>query len=158
CRWQYATMPPGRQCVVCGRSLSLGESVAGLCASPECRHKAGEPARERQRQEYAARKQRAGEYRDRQAEVLGLDEPETYRPADIPASRGRVTNRADRRRRSFRDPLNRLISEASEGRALSPPTEAGPPAVPAPTGTLAPELQVVMGGACAVCQGFCCAE
>jgi hypothetical protein len=158
CRWQYATMPPGRQCAVCGRRLSLGESVAGLCSSPECRHKAGEPARERQRQEDAARKQRAGEFRDRQAEVLGLDEPETYRPAVIPAFRRRVTNLADRRRRAFRDHLNRLISEASESRAPSTPNDAGPPAVSAPTGILAPELQVIMGGACALCQGFCCAE
>jgi hypothetical protein len=156
CRRQYATMSPGQHCKVCGRRLSLRESVTGFCASLECRYKADESYRERQRQEQAARQQRAGELRARQAEVLGLEEPETYLPAIIPFSRRRVTNLADRRRRAFRDHLNGLISEASESRASSSPSDAGLPTEPAPPGARALELQAVLGRACALCQGFCC--
>jgi hypothetical protein len=155
CRWQYAMMPPGRRCVVCGRRLSLSESVAGLCRSLECRHQLGEPGRERRRQESTTRKQRAGELRDREARVLGLGEPETYRPAVIPASRRRVTNLPVRRRRAFRDHLNRLITEVGESRASSP-GQAVLPGVPASSETVVPALQVVLGRACAVCGGSCC--
>jgi hypothetical protein len=155
CRWQYATLPPGRRCVVCGRRLSLRESAAGLCGSLECRHRLGEPGRERQRQESVALKQRAGELRDRGARALGLGEPETYRPAVIYASRRRVTNLPDRRRRAFRDRLNRLITEAGESRASSP-GQAVLPVVPEPSETVVPAPQVVLGRACAVCGGFCC--
>ena len=68
---------------------------------------------------------RAGELRDREAERLGLVELETYLPAVIPVFERRVTNLPERRRRRFRDFLNRLISEATEGRASSSPSDAG---------------------------------
>jgi hypothetical protein len=155
CRWQHATLPPDRRCVICGRRLSHRESVARLCGSLECVHELGEPARERQRQEDAARKQRAGELRDRRARGVDLDEPETYWPTVLPANRRRITNLPVRRRRAFRDHLNRLITEAAESRASSPGQEVLP-VVPAPSEPVVPGLPVVLGRACAVCQGYCC--
>jgi hypothetical protein len=156
CRWQYATMPAGQRCKVCGRRLSSRESAAGVCASLECRYKVDEPIRERRRQEHAAHMQRAGELRDRQAARLGLEEPETYLPAVIPSFERRVTNLPERRRRAFRDFLNRLISEATESRASSSSSDAGPPAAPAPPGARELERRAVLARACAVCQGYCC--
>ena len=99
---------------------------------------------------------RAGELRDRQAKRLGLEEPESYLPAVIPSFERRVTNLPDRRRRAFRDFLNRLISEASESRASSSPSGAARPTDPAPPSARELDLRAVLGKACAICQGYCC--
>jgi hypothetical protein len=156
CRRQYATLPPGQRCRACGRPLSLRQSVAGLCATVECRYKIDEPGRERQRQERAARALRARELRDRQAESLGLAESETYHPAVIPSFGRGITNLPDRRRRAFRDHLNRLISEATESLASASANDAGLPVAPAEPNARALEVQAVLGKACAVCRGCCC--
>ncbi len=81
--------------------------------------------------------------------MLGIQEPDTYRLTVIPTLRWRITNLPERRRRAFRDGLNRLISAASAHPAAHAP-------MPEPVVSPAPEIQAVLGRACALCQGFCC--
>jgi predicted nucleic acid-binding Zn ribbon protein len=156
CRGKHTTLRPHQVCLVCGRPLSPRELGVGVCASLECRHEVEEQKRERERRRLEALEERAGELRDREAKALGLQEPETYRPTVIPSFRARITNLAERRRRAFRDGVNRLISKASASLAASSPSEAGPLAPPASSVAPAPEVQAVLNGACALCQGFCC--
>jgi hypothetical protein len=151
CRWAYEALQPYQVCGICGRPLSPREYGDRVCLAVECRRELEERNRERERLRREALRGRAGELRDRVAPGLGLREPATYRPAVIPSFRGRVTNLPERRRRAFRDSVNRLISDAGVPPKAPPPDGAVLPVV-APT----PEVQAVLGRACALCRGSCC--
>ncbi|MCA1685514.1 MAG: hypothetical protein LC745_05920, partial [Planctomycetia bacterium] len=156
CRWRYATLPPHQICAGCGTPLSPREFGARACASPGCLRRVEELKRGLERRRLESLREKAGELRDREAAVLGVPEPETYTPTVLPSSRARVTNLPERRRRAFRSAVNRLISAASERLTAPPPGGAGRPSAPASSVAPAPEVQPVLGGACALCQGFCC--
>jgi hypothetical protein len=98
----------------------------------------------------------AEQLRDREGKVLGLQEPDTYTPTVLPASRARITELPECRRRAFLEFLSRLLGVAPSLDGDSPSGEAAPPPAPSSTTALSPEVQAVLDRACALCQGFCC--
>lgn len=158
CHGKYATLPAHQLCVSCGRPLLPHEFGGRACDSHECRKVAELQRLEQERLQREALKGRVREIRDRESALAGIEEPETYWPAVIPANRSRVTNLPDRRRRAFRDHVNRLIGEAGAGLAAPSASEAGSPAPPAPSVSPTPEVQAVLNRACALCRGFCCGK
>jgi len=156
CRWKYATLPPHQICVACGRPLSPREFGDRVCTSLECRQQVKEQKQELERHRLERLQERARELRDREGRLLRLEEPETYKPTVLPSSRARIADLPEDRRHAFHDFLARLIGDAVRPTTLPVPSEAGPtPASVSPVAP-SPEVQAVLNGACALCQGFCC--
>jgi hypothetical protein len=88
--------------------------------------------------------------------VHGLQEPESYTPTVLPSSRATITDLPKHRLHAFREFVNRLIGVAGLPTAFPSPSEAGRPPAPVSPAAPAPEVQAVLNGACALCQGFCC--
>src|SRR5262245_21496802 len=80
CGWKHAALPPEQVCAACGRPLSPRELGGRVCASPVCQHREQGRRREHDRRQREVLQERARTLRDRAAEVLGFQEPETYTP------------------------------------------------------------------------------
>lgn len=155
CRWAHAILPDHAVCSACGRRLAPSELGVRCCSARACREAVEEQTRERERHRRAALQRKAIELRDRAGEALGVQAPATYLPIVIPSARLAISNLPERRRRSFRDHLNRLISQATALGAASAtsPQEAkrAPGEPPVPAG-----LEGALQGACTLCRGWCC--
>jgi hypothetical protein len=113
---------------------------------------ADERARERERQRRASLQRRVVAFRDRSGEALGVQSPASYLPVVIPSSRLVISNLPERRRRLFRDHLNRLLGEATAlGPAPSTAQQEAPGGDRSPAG-----LEDALHGACTLCRGSCC--
>ncbi len=153
CRAKYATLPPHEVCTICGRVLAPRQFGVRLCSSLDCQRKLQEEARERERRERQMLQERAEALLNRVAKVVELEEPDAYRPIVLPSSSARMTNLPERRRRHFRDILNRLIGEAT---ARPAKRTAGQPGLPVLPNGPVPEVQAVLSKGCALCRGRCC--
>jgi hypothetical protein len=155
CRCAHAVLPDHTVCSACGRRLAFHELGARCCSTGACREAAEQQKRERERQRRAALQRRVVELRDRAGEALDVQTPATYLPIVIPSSRLVISNLPERRRRAFRDHLNRLISAATAlgaAPATAQPEASGPPDEhPIPAG-----LEGALHGACTLCRGWCC--
>lgn len=143
------------QCAICHAPLSpLAARVDKVCASPTCRLKLmAENLREQERKKRETLELQAHALRDRAAPGLGITEPVAFPLTVLPSFAAPLTNLPERRRRAFRDHLNRVLSQAT-ARENREEKEAGPP----PRKLLSLPVQTAMGGGCAACKGFCCRE
>jgi hypothetical protein len=156
CRASYTSLPAHEVCVACGRRLSPREFGDRLCASPDCRRLVAERKQEQERLRLEVLQKRAEELRDFEGRMLGLQEPETYTPTVLPASRARITKLPEERLHAFREFVKRLVGVAGSP-AFSPSrSETVPRPVPGSPDAPTPEVQAVLNGACALCGGFCC--
>lgn len=155
CQWAHALLPAHTVCPVCGRRLAPHEVGLRCCSARACREAVEERARERERQRLAALQTKAVVCRDRTGKALGVETPAGYLPVIIPSSRLALTNLPERRRRAFRDHLNRLLSEAAAlGPAPATPQEGAQETLrgdPIQGG-----LESALHGACTLCRGWCC--
>jgi hypothetical protein len=140
-----------RQCESCGAPLAVHQRVrGGYCDRGSCRirHFSGV-----QRQRREARQHKLEAIRSALAD-RGL--PPSTPMATLPTNDARLAPLPEGRRRTFRDHLNRLISEAAAARFTR---DAEVPDSPHPT---FPDLHAsqaelaVLGNGCGVCLGKCC--
>lgn len=156
CHWRYSLLQQQHKlCKVCGRPLSDRELPAQVCAALDCQHAAiAEVARhKRERNEacYEALRKQALELRNQAANSFGIQEPESFPVAVIPASMVKITHLPEKRRHEFRDYLTQLISQAvASPSAPSAASDSTPPAAQDP------RLLAVLGKGCACCKGSCC--
>ena len=164
CAWTFRITPAERACGICRRPLTVPQVADGVCADDACRHawagsrrQAREGARReareaRERREWAAFEATWLGRRDALGRQLGVERPEEYPLARVPAHAERTTRLPARRRRLFREHLRRMVAEA----AARPAPAGYDPTTwceePPPT----PELAAVLGRACGVCRGQCC--
>jgi len=158
CRWKYASLPPHEVCVACGRPLSPREFGDRVCSSLECRQHLEKEKQEQERRRLEQLQERARELRDRVGRGLHPEEPETYKPTVLPSFRAKIAEPPEGRRNAFCDFLTRLIGDAGRPTILPSPSEAGPMRESASPVAPSPEVQAVLNGACALCQGFCCSN
>jgi hypothetical protein len=141
-----------KQCVICHAPVAA--MLDKVCASPTCRLKhMAENLQAQERKRRAALEQQANTLRERGASALGIAEPGTFPLTIIPSFTATVTNLPERRRRAFRDHLNRLLSQATDQSHVEKPDAGPPPRKPLPLA-----VQTALGGACTACKGCCCSQ
>lgn len=156
CDWRYSLLrQQNKLCKICGRPLSDRELPAKVCAALECQHAAiadiARQERERNEARYRALSKQAAQLRDRAVNSFGIQEPESFPLAVIPASVVKIAHLPENRRREFRDYLTQLINQAVT--SPNPPSTASdqtPPAVQDP------RVLAVLAKGCACCKGSCC--
>jgi hypothetical protein len=129
----------------------------GVCAAPDCRRaivtqQAREYHEQRVRQEQILREQ-AQQLRDHVMNHFGIQAPESFLLAVIPAAVHRVTRLPALRWREFRNHLQSLIDRAT-ALPISPAVDQEP--VTESASIQDARLQAASGNACACCQGSCC--
>jgi hypothetical protein len=140
-------------CEVCGRSMTVHQQVVGAtCDHPRCKHEQLKRSLRAQHQCAAAVRERLERIRDRAVRTLPVADGGPFPLAVLPSNDRRLANLPEKRRRAFREYLDRSIREA----AASPlETEAEPEQrSEQPT---AAEMSV-MGNGCATCRGHCCEQ
>ncbi|MBY0395505.1 MAG: hypothetical protein K2X91_03410 [Thermoleophilia bacterium] len=154
CRWSHAAPAAHQVCSVCGRRLPPQQLGLRSCATRDCREAAAAAEREREHRRRIELERRALALRERAGGTLGVRDPGAYPLTVIPSSKQVLANIPERRRRKFRDTLNRLISEAAAAGPPPPPTpDAEPAPPPESTGTAA-----ALNAACGLCRGWCCEQ
>ncbi len=172
--WDLGMVAPGRappaaflpgkaQCAICGRGITDREAhLFQSCDFWRCR----EERRRQQRALWKEREQRERRWReefrkrlrllrDEAAGLLGIDRPERFEPAVVPAVERPVTGLPPERRSALGDHLVQLTAEAIHRRRASPGgrRDDGAPAAP-PDAESGPTP--ILQRACAMCQGHCC--
>ncbi|MGR9107304.1 MAG: hypothetical protein ACU843_10285, partial [Gammaproteobacteria bacterium] len=97
------------------------------------------------------RDENQGFWRAKHEELPGLPR-DGYPLTPIPSCRRPIVNLSEKRRRSFRDQLNRILSEAVAERLRRPP-EGPEEADEAP---IDPRLSAILTKCCTLCAGGCC--
>ncbi|MCG6942501.1 MAG: hypothetical protein LJE69_14780 [Thiohalocapsa sp.] len=154
-------------CAVCGTALTVHERACGsICADPECRRT--HLRRRQQSLAGALRRTRTAVARWRRQFPGGGDAAAPGQVAAaqgaeptalLPANTRRLVPLPARRRRRFRDYFTRSLSVAlapdagHTGGALPGEESVGQATTPADAATVA-----MLGRACAVCRGHCCAQ
>ncbi len=157
CRFQHSTLAPHEVCVSCGRRLSPHQFGERLCENLVCRRQLEERTRESERLRLEVLRQEAERLLNREAEVLGVAQPDHYSLVIIPAVRRLLVPLDERRSRAFRETVSRLISEAAERLSHPPCAPASQQAVDQAV-QASPSVTAVTGQACALCRGWCCAN
>ena len=163
-RTKRAVVLPGKgRCAICERKITDGEArLFQTCDFWKCRaeHRRQQRALRKEREERQRREQKEFEkqmrlLREQAAGLLGIDGPERFVPAVVPAAERPVTCLPPERRAALGDHLVQLIAEAQEKRNGSPGGRQGDgtPAVPADADSKPPPI---LEDACATCQGYCC--
>ncbi len=156
-------LPGKARCAVCGCSITDRQwNLFQTCDCWKCRAQHRRQRRElkketdrRQRRQQEKFNRRVRLLREKAAGVLGVDGPERFVSAVIPALRRPVTPLPEERRLALGDHLRGLIDEAQEKRIGSPgnsPYESEPAVVLSGDSRPLP----VAVKACATCQGYCC--
>lgn len=174
--WDLGMIPPVRKkrivfrpgkacCSVCGCGIPDSQwRLFQTCDSWRCRAQHRRQQRslkkeidERQRRQQEKLKRRVHLLRDKAAGLLGVDGPERFVCAVVPAIRNPVVRLQNERRTALGDHLGRLIAGVRKRRVGSPgnPQHESEPAVTV-NGTSNP--LPVAAQACAICQGYCCAK
>lgn len=152
-----------KYCAVCGHPLSVHERAAGeTCADPRCKHTQLTRQLQRQHEQYLALEEKAQVLKQAAAQAFGVPCGKQMPVAIVPSNERPLVNLPERRRRVFRDRLQRVISKAASqvyGHAPRDPQDAGEdrPDVDA-AGDPEPPHQGLLGAACAICRGHCCAQ
>ena len=124
--------------------MTVHQQVSGeVCDDPRCRHSLIHlPGK------------RAAEHRARVAAFLELSSPEDLPLAAVPSYDRRIGNLPEKRRRWFRDHLNRQISLSVErsSEVVDDPHGSPDPPESQPTET----QQAALTQACGTCRGYCC--
>lgn len=174
CGWDLGIIPPIRRrrttflpgkvrCTVCGCSISDHQwRLFQTCDLWECRaqHRRHQRALQKKIDERRCHQQEKIErrvrlLREKAAGLLGIDGPERFMCAVVPALKRSVTRLPNKRRSALGNHLRGLIAEVNKKRIGfpgNPPYESEQAVVP--NGSLRP-LPVV-AQACATCQGYCC--
>lgn len=148
CRARFAELNKDRICLICGKPLTDRERIQGGCSIPECRRQLA-----RQKELVELREQRtqvlgrATAVRADAAEVLGVDDPESYAPATVPAFSARIVPLPAARRAAFVAHLRAVIAESFATGSVATDKHPMPANNP---------LDVLMGKGCATCRGYCC--
>jgi len=156
CDWRYSLLQQQRKlCKVCGRPLSDRELPSRVCVAPECQRAAvadvARQLREKNEAKYEEIRKQASRLRDQVVNSFGIQEPESFPLAVIPASVVKVANLPEKRRCEFRDYLTQLISQAvASPNALSMASDQTPPVVQDP------RALAFLAKGCACCKGSCC--
>lgn len=151
------------RCAICGRQITKLEArLYQTCDFWKCRLERRSQQRalrreklERERRRTEELRRRLRRLRDEVAGSLGIDDPESFVPANVLASQRPVTDLSPHRRRALRDHLMQLTSEASEQRSASSP---GPPQVEESARAAGhnSEDSPISASTCAICEGRCC--
>jgi hypothetical protein len=174
--WELGIVPPKRRrqavflpgkahCAVCGCGISdrqwrLFQSCEFWKCQAQNRRQRRELKKEiderqhRQQQEFQSRVRLL---RDKAAGLSGVDGPERFVSAVVPALWRPVTRLPEERRSGIGNHLNGLIAEVHENRIAypdDPPYESEPTAVHNENSKPLP----VVAQACATCQGNCCVQ
>jgi CDGSH-type Zn-finger protein len=174
--WELGIVPPKRRrrtvllpgkmrCAVCGCGISDHQwRLFQTCDFWKCQaqhrrqrrelKKEMEKRRQRQQENF---KRRVRLLRNKAAGLLGVDGPERFVCAVVPALQRPVSPLPEERRPTIGNHLNGLIAEIREKQiayADDPPYESEPAAVHNGNSEPLP----VVGQACAACQGNCCVQ
>ncbi len=172
--WNLGIVPPDKRrrtvflpgkakCAVCGRGITDRDwRLYQTCDFWKCRVQHRRQQRtfrteideheRRQREEF---ERRVCLLRDKAAGLLGIDGPERFVPAVVPAFQRPITYLPQKRRFALGDHLKSLIAEAHEKRKVSPddhPDNAAPTIAPDANSKPLPIVQE----ACTTCRGSCC--
>jgi len=149
-----ATLHPGRKaCGVCGRIMTVHQQAVGVtCDRRRCKHEQLKRSLRDHHLRATAIRERLERIRDRAARAMPDADGDSLPLAVLPSNDRRLTRLPEKRRRAFRDYLERSIDEAtaSASDSRSPPEPRGE----TPT---AAEMSV-LGHGCATCRGACCEQ
>lgn len=151
-----------KQCAICARPLTVHQAVRGAtCDDAGCRWKqvrASWPGWSHLREPYgvvlaAERRLERRIQRLRRTALAARGESDASKLPHgiVPSNPRRIVNLPAARIRSFRDRLERLVSEAAARMAA----DGEPPAAPA-VSDATPDQTAVLAGGCALCRGHCC--
>jgi len=146
------------RCVVCGSAITLHQGLRGnICADPQCQHTLVR-RQQRARARMHERTQSAVARWRRQFPSAGdaaAEEPMVL----LPANTKRLVPLPERRRRRFREYFTRSLSLAA-ARNAGLGGRTGAPEEPDRRSCSAevPATLAMLGSACAVCRGYCCAQ
>jgi hypothetical protein len=174
--WELGIVPPERRrrtvllpgkmrCAVCGCGISDRQwRLFQTCEFWKCklqhrqqRRKLKKEIDERQHRQQEKFKRRVRLLRDKAAGLLGVDGPERFVCAVVPALQRPVTPLPEERRSVLGDHLRELIAEIHEKRIAypdDPPYESEEAAVHNENSKPLP----IVAQACATCQGNCCVQ
>jgi len=172
--WDLGIVPPDKRrrtvflpgkarCAVCGRGITDRDwRLYQTCDFWKCRAQRRQQQRtlrkkidERERHQREKFERRTHLLRDKAAGLLGIDDPERFVPAVIPATQRPVTCLPQERRSALDDHLKSLIAEAHEKRKASPGDRSDDAAPTVALEANSKPLPIVQE-ACATCQGNCC--
>lgn len=172
--WDLGVVPPVRRrrtvflpgkarCAVCGCSITDRQwNLFRTCDFWKCRTQHRRHRREIQKEDEKRHRLRQEKFnnrvrllREKVADVLGIDGPERFVHAVIPALQRPVIPLPEERRSALGDHLGGLIAEAHEKRIDTPGNSVheSEAAVEKSGGS---SLLPVAVQACAMCQGYCC--
>jgi hypothetical protein len=138
--------PSINRCLICRGPITVHQEVrGGACNDPRCRQALIHLPR-----------QRAQEHRAKVADSLMLAAPDDLPLATVPSYDRSIANLPEKRRRRFRDHLNRQIGLAVKRpfHPLDDSDDSGYPAEIHPT----PAQQAALAKACGTCRGYCCSQ
>jgi hypothetical protein len=168
-------MPLFFKCQICGSELhDTRWRLVGVCGGAKCqlaRARLLQTSRLAEKQVGEQLRQQIAEaYRDQEAARLGIDRPEMILPAVVPANLRRIVTLPERRKRTFREFLMQLISQAAtfrasqgyfeEGENFILPAEKSEPSPGDSVGDSSAAqpaiLEKLLLRGCATCRGRCC--
>jgi hypothetical protein len=152
-------MSSSATCQICGVVLvDSYRQLQGVCAAAKCQLAWASRLQAKRNAELQLQKQKQAQlaqaYQQQEAARRGINLDPSLQPAVVPANFRKIVNLPERRKRTFRDNLLELISQAAVARAKSadpPRGETAADSSPPP-----PKLASQLGRGCATCQGRCC--